>query len=779
MNRIESFTSFTQMFERGQAQGDVITRVEIPLIQRDYAQGRGGERVEEIRQNFLHVLHGAVATPDAEPVGLDFVYGELDSEGILYPLDGQQRLTTLFLLHWYLASRSGNLNIDAGWTHFSYETRPSARRFCQRLIRATPPLTVDHLAAWVQEQPWYLFVWRHDPTISSMLVMIDAIHKQFSGVDAAAAWCRLTDTARPAIGFHLLPLPDMGSAEDLYVKMNSRGKPLTEFENFKARLEKTIEWSPRATEFADKIDKEWLDVLWMLRGDDNTVDDAFLRYFEFLIEVCEWRDDALCSGIGSSIITRATRVLDGENPRAPEHLDFLFTALDIWVNRDVAGTFEEFFGQSGLPLFFRAGTRSKSNLFESCCRSYGEVIGSNRRTFTLGQTLLLLAVITHLSEETVDFEARVRTLRNLIEGSQSEIRADRMPRLVADAVALITKGTLPEPGSTFAAAQISDEEDKRIFLSALKDEERDDAVAILHRLEDNTLLKGTTSAFYLDSPNGLAMRVEAFSAIMTTPELWPNFTATLLTFGDYQWPSGRAGKLDDSDRFQFGTGDKQAEDAWRQVLVGRDRTDIANTADALCACLDAVAASSEPLEKTLSDLSTAWLSKQETNNTFDWRYYFVKYPAMRLGTSGLYYAEKRQMGFGLTNLPRGKSQRNAYHFDPYLSSIHYAAGEPEGVESLALFSGYESNPRWLRLTRSQVGLRSIPEGFQIDRPAEEECDKRFTASVASLGISITDVDDPQYIFRIPKTTDDASGPDAIDRIVVGAKLLNNLLAAGF
>ncbi len=46
----------------------------------------------------------------------------------------------------------------------------------------------------------------------------------------------------------------MDSDEDLYIKMNSRGKPLTEFENFKARFEQDIGHSARADEFAHKID---------------------------------------------------------------------------------------------------------------------------------------------------------------------------------------------------------------------------------------------------------------------------------------------------------------------------------------------------------------------------------------------------------------------------------------------------------------------------------------------------------------------------------------------
>ncbi len=86
-----------------------IRSIRIPLIQRDFAQGRPGPRVEEIRASFLDVLHGAVSS---DPVGLDFIYGDVDEDGTLLPLDGQQRLTTMFLLHWYLCIRVGDLPAD-------------------------------------------------------------------------------------------------------------------------------------------------------------------------------------------------------------------------------------------------------------------------------------------------------------------------------------------------------------------------------------------------------------------------------------------------------------------------------------------------------------------------------------------------------------------------------------------------------------------------------------------------------------------------------------------
>ena len=66
--------------------------------------------------------------------------------------------------------------------------------------------------------------------------------------------------------------------EDLYIKMNSRGKPLTEFENFKAHFEQTIQWSSRPAEFALRVDTRWSDLLWRLPGDDDLIDDEFMRY---------------------------------------------------------------------------------------------------------------------------------------------------------------------------------------------------------------------------------------------------------------------------------------------------------------------------------------------------------------------------------------------------------------------------------------------------------------------------------------------------------------------
>lgn len=100
----------------------------IPVIQRDYAQGRIDEKTNKIRDNFIESVKYNLNNNNS--MTLDFVYGK--TEGLDFiPLDGQQRLTTLFLLHWYSIQKHsfGNEdernNVVSLLGKFSYKTRES------------------------------------------------------------------------------------------------------------------------------------------------------------------------------------------------------------------------------------------------------------------------------------------------------------------------------------------------------------------------------------------------------------------------------------------------------------------------------------------------------------------------------------------------------------------------------------------------------------------------------------------------------------------------------
>ncbi|MBV6878796.1 DUF262 domain-containing protein [Epilithonimonas ginsengisoli] len=254
--------------------------VVLPIIQRDYAQGREGK--EELRENFLNSLHGAVTT--GEKLELDFVYGDV-RKGIFKPLDGQQRLTTLFLLHWYAATKNPSItNTENILSKFTYETRTSSREFCENLV--SKGINYDEtksVSELIVDSSWFFLSWKRDPTIQSMLKMLDAIHEKFKA-ENETLWDRLNN-----ISFHFIELQDFGLSDDLYIKMNARGKPLTEFENFKAKFEQFIEhnkWEDRMDlkdTFAHKIDTVWTDLFWKHRKTKKSlIDFEILTFFSAL-----------------------------------------------------------------------------------------------------------------------------------------------------------------------------------------------------------------------------------------------------------------------------------------------------------------------------------------------------------------------------------------------------------------------------------------------------------------------------------------------------------------
>ena len=66
--------------------------IQIPIIQRDYAQGRDEDKVVRIRDKFLSTLYTMIKNDD-KSIDLDFVYGKvkkIEDKSVFIPLDGQQ-----------------------------------------------------------------------------------------------------------------------------------------------------------------------------------------------------------------------------------------------------------------------------------------------------------------------------------------------------------------------------------------------------------------------------------------------------------------------------------------------------------------------------------------------------------------------------------------------------------------------------------------------------------------------------------------------------------------
>ena len=277
-------------------------KIEIPRIQRSYAQGRESEKI--VRDGFLGSIIKTLENKNEDRLCLDFIYGDSNNKKFI-PIDGQQRLTTLYLLYWYLNNFEKNTvekeKRKEALRKFTYETRESSKEFCERLsgtsinVEDFKNTKEEKISSKIKNQTWYLIQWKDDPTIKAMLTMLDAIEEKLKFKDIQAIKTNAFEENGKRIYFYFIEVKTFGSADELYVKMNSRGKKLTTFENFKSKLEGYMDREifkeddkKILNKFKKKIDNEWLLYFWNIKKDsennggelDRCLMNLFMTIFE-------------------------------------------------------------------------------------------------------------------------------------------------------------------------------------------------------------------------------------------------------------------------------------------------------------------------------------------------------------------------------------------------------------------------------------------------------------------------------------------------------------------
>lgn len=283
-------------------------KIEIPIIQRNYVQGND----KTIRRHFVDYLVKALT--QQSPVELDFVYGAERQDTqltdncapnncapqvgkVLIPLDGQQRLTTLWLLHGYLLAleqvnnnpeqlspeeRKAQCQLLA---RFVYETRQSAKDFCgywlQEVTQRACPELVDKPSKYLRNCAWFDPEWEKEGTVTAMLGMLDEMATKRAELQAVP-YGRLSECIR----FYYLPIEKFGLSNELYIRMNARGEQLTSFEHFKSSFYKVIQDHQSLSAIKEKMEYDWVDALWQYRPKDTHVtDQPFMKCLSFVTEV--------------------------------------------------------------------------------------------------------------------------------------------------------------------------------------------------------------------------------------------------------------------------------------------------------------------------------------------------------------------------------------------------------------------------------------------------------------------------------------------------------------
>lgn len=739
--------TFTSLFaEAADGGAPTVSEIEIPRIQRDYAQGRQTPDVCRIRKRFLESLHKALTEGPA--IKLDFVYGNIEG-GKLVPLDGQQRLTTLFLLHWYVAKHEG---IDAERAKclrgFTYRTRRSARIFCQYLAGFTPDFGRDKLSADITDQAWMPLDWRNDPTIRAMLTMIDDIHEKFRST--SGLWEQLE---QGAIGFYFLPLTAMSmNADDLYVKMNSRGKPLTEFEHFKAEWERTLrqkgeEVGRLGKEIAHKIDTTWTDMLWPYRGSNNIIDDEFVRYFAYLCALIFYKSYPAEPIPADTFDLVQQLFAEKDAAEALENVRFIERGFDCWCGvGDIGAFFGRYLSDMGEHEDGKSLVEKGKgiNLFLDCCNNFGIMQNTLARKFPVGRMLLLYAfIIFRQNADKVSESQWVRRLRvvcNLIKNSDNELREERMKDLLTQTEEIVLEGhiDLHEDDKDFKGfniEQTKEEIEKQAWLAA-----NESLAPTLFRLEDHPLLYGAVRAIGLEN---VASYCDKFYTLMQCDRKL--ISCALLTFGDC---SARV-----NWRYQIGA---PHDSSWAR-LFHQAKEEVRR--DILLSLMDkADPMTNDALQKIIDDYLA-------TCTTYDWRHYIVKYPTMQPETFGMYYfyddKTHDKKSYWILKMQTEKHLGGRNH-NIFLKTIFETSGITSG---LSLYD-YAHSDDGGKLRLEDKGLYiicadSAYEVHEVHKVHDAATDKDTTTD--------------NLIRTVPIPQE--NGTDTEDRIPIGIALLKELMGA--
>lgn len=675
-------------------------KIEIPIIQRDFAQGRHNKTVDKIRFDFLNALFVAIEnkilSPDAQ-LELDFIYGFIGKSELgntFIPIDGQQRLTTLWLLYWFVACKEEE--DEPILSNFIYETRYSSTVFCQELVHFKPKFKKANIADEIRDQSWYFETWDFDPTIQSMLVVLTDIEKKYENLTITPVWTILTESGGPFF-FYKLNMNEVGLTDDLYIKMNSRGKPLTEFEYFKASFTAQISNIDLKKRFEKSIDQHWIECVWKLileskseiETDDIAliVDHSFLNLFNFLTSI-------LASKKGITYINTYESKEDlSKIYRDDASYVFVFDILDAVCNQlenepnywnNLFYFDKNSYQSTKCRLYF---LHTDTNLLKRCLLHY-----HINRGFSLQEQVLLYSCLTNLLHPNQQFNKLIRTIRNITINSDFQLRNESISENYKEIESFIQSKDYKYL-KTFKTDQIQEEIEKETFIF---NEPR--IADTLHKLEDSDLLRGSISIFNFESYN-FEGRAKQFLLFFEEDDFSKNFAErsnALLTFGNYGQNDGGWFNLMSANKTII-------RKFFTTPGYGSNKDLYKISRPIIMQCLDHFKNNSKVQPQ---DIVNKAIAEMKTNGR-DWRYYFFKYPSFRNSCNkGFYYRFTSTEEFVFNKMK--EKQFNGFNWCPFLAEVN------EQISSKKMSISNYNGALEISKYKSLVGIRNINNGFKFE-----------------------------------------------------------------
>lgn len=726
--------------------------VVIPQLQRDYAQGR--DEAKELRERFLsqilHVLRGEGR------LNLDFVYGydkalSPNHHPIFYPLDGQQRLTTLWLLHWYLLP-SESLAEEREWLlRFSYHTRSSSTRFCQLLVEHAVVDDSRLDVAAIKDQPWYRQSYNADATITAMLGTLRTIEELVAPEERSALWERLCH--QRALTFDVIDIKgeEFRLTDELYIKMNARGKQLTSFECYKADLTRALReigeqdvpccYKGKPLSYADyfafKVDNEWLDLFY--HGEIDGLDERMYGFIQNIAKLCFFLDpENAKKNVDAFTYWDSVNVFSIQ-----DNADRLISILDLFERIQAKQPLWTFFDTLTPSIRFSEDPASVKDLFRESCDKNASV-----------NLVLLLAMSYYMEtyqlvEATEELQDYLRVVRNLLWGErqldemhyQSNVRINSLLTYWGWIESLASQeqvlDAIKNSGEVFLKKKKENEKEPKSKLHQRVDFilKYPELKPLIGELEDHPLLAGQLGIFDLDQDaNDFKRQAEAFKLIFD-----PAFCARgdvdkliirALVASGYPGVQGKNVWGGYRDTWFFGGNGR-----WSTVLSIKEY-EQSEQRKAIRQLLSQFAGGTGDTKERLQRIIDAYLESEDAKRR-GWRYYFVKYPEFYSGDTNFFAWDNREETADayVDSLKSFSSNPLiGYHANAYVQVVWRLVGggdthcRPEWVQG--------AKDSRLHLLRSDIYIEYTPEGWRIDLPQgyvlPEEIMQEFGLSPSNL-----------------------------------------------
>lgn len=278
------------------------TKIVIPDLQRDYCWGetKSTNNSKSLVHNFTEDLIKESLVPGKYgeySYGLFYAYEYPKS--FHYLCDGQQRITTLYLICGIIYCHTGNsslktiLQVSNTQPRLKYEVRNSTDYFLKDLLKHI--FLSQNLAGIdiLHNTNWFRDEYRHDPSIKSIVRALQTIKPLITSENVATVESFLLNTAG-VIYFNLDAKENSEKTnskireygEKMYEVVNTRGNPMEPNEHFKSSLISNKEEVPedKRTEWTEKWEA-WQDFFWQHRGNNESADRGFNHFLKWIGEI--------------------------------------------------------------------------------------------------------------------------------------------------------------------------------------------------------------------------------------------------------------------------------------------------------------------------------------------------------------------------------------------------------------------------------------------------------------------------------------------------------------